>query len=389
MKVALYQFATNAVGKVPAVFESMLLIYFVNGMERSMRLEVIDVNPPPGGGEIISLTQVLEENEVKEATARVGADFAVWGSLTFEPEGKKTITGCRIQMFLSDLGKSHAAYKFSFDGLKGDVQSANLNVDMPALEDTIEEMLLSISDFLGLNPEELDYKRIGEGLTHSDKAMVYFVYALRIAEDPESKLRLYLKAIANDPYFASAYINCAQLLLGESRYGEAMRMLLRSESNLKGSPLEADILNLLGVATMNMGMWDEAVGVWERALQAREDYVEVLCNLGAAYSMQDLTGEAEAYYRKAISFRGDYPLAWFSLGRLLADEARYDEVEGIMKRYIELCPGDPWAYYILGSCLGIIGKPDEAEFALAKATQLDPCGEAGNMARAELKQLKR
>jgi len=59
-----------------------------------------------------------------------------------------------------------------------------------------------------------------------------------------------------------------------------------------------------------------------------------------------------------------------------------------MRRYIELCPGDPWAYYILGASLLHQGKEAEAEFALAKATQLDPDGEAGTLARREMQELK-
>jgi tetratricopeptide (TPR) repeat protein len=388
LKSALFQFATNAVGKVPAVFENMLVLYLVNSMERAMNIEVIDLTPRAFEGEIISLTQVLEETEVREATELIGADFAVWGNLSFEPDGEPVITGCDIEMDLLATGRSQASRKFHFSGLKGDLKSAGLAIDIPSLEDTVEEMLLAVTDFLELDPETMDFEKIGEGLTNSEKALTYFVYALRIAEEPESKLRLYMKAIAGDPYFASAYINCAQLLIGEGRYGEAMRILLRGEANLKGSSLEADILNLLGVATMNMGMWDEAVKVWERALESREDYVEVLCNLGSAFAMKDMTEEAETYYRLAVSFRDDFPLAWFSLGRLLANDDRCDEAEQPIRRYIELRPGDPWAYYILGSCLLTLGKEDEAVFALGKAAQLDPDGEAGNLARAELHQLR-
>jgi tetratricopeptide (TPR) repeat protein len=388
LKVALFQFATNAVGKVPAVFENVLLLYFLNGMERAMGLEIIDFNPAPIAGELISLTQLLDPEDVREAMNLAAADFAIWGSLAFQSEEERTITGCAIVMYALASGKPAESRKFSFAGLLGDLRSSNLRVDLPALGDTVEEMLLSLCDFLGLDPEEMDFEKIGEGLTQSDTAMTYFVYALRIAEDPESKLRLYLKAIAVDPYFASAYINCAQLLMGEGRYGEAMRVLLRAESNLKGSNLEPDILNLLGVATMNMGMWNEAVKVWEQALEAREDHVEALYNLASAYGMKEMIAEAEAYYRKALSYRDDYALAWFALGRLLANEERCREVEPVMRKYIELRPGDPWAYYILGSCLAFIGKPDEAEFELAKAAQLDPAGEAGNLALAELKQLK-
>ena len=105
-------------------------------------------------------------------------------------------------------------------------------------------------------------------------------------------------------------------------------------------------------------------------------------------SAEEMQDEAEEYYQRALTSRADYPLAWFSLGRLQAREEKYEEAEGSMRRYIELCPGDPWAYYILGTSLANLGKDDEAEFILAKASQLDPDGEAGALARLELQGLK-
>ena len=390
MKVALFQFATNAVGKVPAVFENMLALYLMNALERAADLKVEDLAPPPMDGEVLSLTKVLTEAEVMKAAERMGAGMSVWGSLSFGPGGAPVIDDLEVNLLMSG-GDSDApviSRRFSFDALRGDVKSAEMSVEMTALEDLVEEMLLAVVDVLGYDAAKIDLARIGEGLTYSDRAMVYFVYARRITLDPESKLRLYLKAISADPYFALAYINAAQLLIGEERYGEAMNLLLRAQGNLKGSNLEPDILNLLGVATLHLGMWDEAVNVWERALESRPDYVEVLCNLAAAHSMRDLLDEAEGYYRSALSFDEEYPLAWFSLGRLLAKESRYEEAEESMRRYIDLTPGDPWAYNILGTCLVQLGKENEAEFELAKAVQLDPDGEAGALARQELQRLK-
>lgn len=390
MKVALFQFATNAVGKVPAVFENMLALYLVNALEKAANLKVMDLTPPPREGEIISLTQVLTEREVRKAVENVGADCAIWGSLGFKPEGQPFISELEVTMLAArkDLETTVSSRRFSFDALRGDVRSANLNVEIAALVDLVEEMTMAVVDTLGLDVGQLDLGRIGEGLTFSDRAMVYFIYALRIATDPESKLRLYLKAISTDPYFALAYTNAAQLLIGIERYGEAMRLLLRAQTHLKGSDLEPVVLNLLGVAALHLGMWDDAVKVWRRSLELRPDYVEVLCNLASAHAMRDMEDKAEGYYRQALSFREDYPLAWFSLGRLLDKEERFEEAGMSMRRYIELYPGDPWAYYILGTCLAKVGKTDEAEFALAKATQLDPGGEAGTLARAELMQLK-
>ena len=390
MRVALFQFATNAVGKVPAMFENMLVLYIMNALEKAAGMQVIDLTVPAQGGEILSLTQELPEREVREAAERVVADLSIWGSLQFLPDGQPVIEGLEVTM-LAVRNESDArvqSHRFFFDALRGDVRTGILSVEMAALEDLVEEVLVAVAEILGSDSGRLQLSKIGEGLSHSDRAAGYFIYAQRITSDSETKLRSYLKAITADPEFALAYTNAAQLLLGEGRYGEAMRLLLRAEDRLKGSSLEPDILNLTGVATMHLGMWEDAVNVWKRALGIWPEHVEVMCNLASAYAMREMPEEAEEYYRKALSSRDDYPLAWFSLGRLQAREKKYEEAEGSMRRYIELCPGDPWAYFILGTSLANLGRDAEAEFALAKAVQLDPDGEASTLARRELHELK-
>jgi tetratricopeptide (TPR) repeat protein len=390
LKVALFQFATNAVGKVPAVFENMFGLFLINALEKAAKFEVVDLTPPPLENEVLSLTQVLSEDEVRKAAESVGAGFCVWGSLAFVMEETNIITGLNATILVTPLKDTSPALsrQFLFDALRGDVKSATVKVEIPALEDLVEEMLLAITEILGVEQDELDLGRIGDGLTHSDRAMVYFVYALRISWEPQAKLRLYLKALSCDPYFALAYTNAAQLLVGEGRFGEAMRLLLRAQTNLKGNDLEPNILNLMAVSAMHLGMWEEAVKLWRQSLQIRPDYLEVMCNLASAYAMRDMFEDAEELYREVISVKEDYPLAWFSLGRLLARGCRYDEAEETMHRYIDLCPGDPWAYYVLGTCLAVTGEESEAEFYLAKAAQLDPSGEAGSLARRELQELK-
>jgi tetratricopeptide (TPR) repeat protein len=390
INIALFQFATNAVGKVPAMFENMLALYIMNALQKAAGLQVVDLTTPVRDGEILSLARAFSEDEIREASQRAGADVSLWGTLHFTPDGSPLIEGLEVVMKVI-TAQDHASVKerrFTFDALRGDVRAGSLELDTAALEDLAEEMLLALVEIVGLERGRLRLERIGEGLSHSDRAIGYFVYALRIAADPGSKLRFYLKAIAADPGFALPYTNAAQLLLGQGRYGEAMKLLLRAESRLEGGGLEPDVLNLLGVATMHMGMWDEAVKVWERALELHPEHIETMCNLAAAHAMREMPEEAEEYYGRVLSLKEDYPLAWFSLGRLQAREEKYEESEVSMRRYIELCPGDPWAYYILGTSLLKQGKEGEAEFSLAKAVQLDPDGEAGTLARIELQELK-
>lgn len=388
MKVALFQFAVNAVGKIPAVVENMLAMFLLNALNKAAGLEVLDLAPPPREGEILSLAGVPQPEEIREAALRAGAQWAVWGELKFGPENSVVVENFQVDMLVSstetDAGPSRSS--FFFDGLHGDMRSARLSVDVGALEDLVEEMTMAVADALGLDRKELRLNRIGEGLSLSDRALVYFIYALRILTDSEAKLKLYRKAISADPFFAQAYINAAQLLLGKGSYGEAMGLLLRAETRLKGSEAEPDVLNLLGVSAVHLGMWEEAVKVWRRSLELRPDHVEVLCNLASAFSMRGMTEEAEAHYRRALAIRPESPLAWFSLGKLWAREGNYEEAEKAIRRYIDLCPGDPWAYYLLGTCQLALGSREEARFSLAKAAQLDPGGEAGRLARSRLEE---
>jgi len=389
-KVALFPFATNAVGRIPALLMHVTRLFLLNALEKAAGLTALDLTPPPRDGEILSLTSTLNEDEVRETAQRLGADASIWGDVQFGPPGEVQIEEMAVNatFMLSAPRSAPETRGFRFDALRCDTGSLTVQVEVPALEDLVEEIVLAVADFLELDRDTLSLGRIGEGLTYSDRALTYFIYALRITPHRDAKLKLYRKAILADPHFALAHINAAQLLLGEGKCGEAMRLLLAAETHLKGSEAEPDILNLLGVSAMHMGMWEEAVKVWRRALSINPRHNETLCNLASAYAMRDMDDEAERLYARALQPGEEYPLACFSLGRLLAREGRFEEARKLMGRYIDLCPGDPWAYYILGTCLAGLGNENEARFALAKATQLDPDGEAGVLARRELEQLK-
>lgn len=390
LRVALFPFSSNAVGRVPAIFVHMLRLFLLNAMEKAVGLTVFDLTPPAKEGEVVLLTGGLREEEVRDAARRLGVHAAVWGDVRFGPPGKPLIEELAVDMYvlLCEREASPMKESFRFDALRGDIAAFTAQVDVPALEDMVEEMVTALAGFLGQRREDLRPNRIGEGLTHSDRALTYFIYALRITPHRKAKLNLYRKAVSADPRFALAHVNIAQLLLGEGRYGEAMRALLGAETYLKGSEAEPDILNLLGVSAMHLGMWEEAVKVWRRALSINPQHEETLCNLASAYAMRGMNEEAEKLYQRALRPGAEYPLACFSLGRMLAREGRYEEARALMDRYIGLRPGDPWAYYILGICLAGMGSEEEARFALAKAVQLDPDGEAGVLARRELQELK-
>ncbi len=389
IKVALFQFATNAPGKAAALFENMLTVFLANALEKGAGMQVLDFTTPMRGGEMLSLARAFTEEEIREASRRAGADISVWGSLAFAPHGVSLAEGVEISMkTLCDKG-ARAAHGRAFSlPLRADADRGTLELDMGALAGLAREMMTAVAEAAGIERGRLRPERAVEGLSLSQRALGCFVYALRMAKDPEVKLSLFLRAASADPAFTLAYINAAQLHLAEGRYGEAMRLLLRADSSLGEGRHDPYVLNLLGVTTMHLGMWDDAVRVWRRALGIDPEHVETMCNLAAAYAMREMAEEAEGLYARVLSLREDYPLAWFSLGRLRVRRGAYEEAEGSLRRYMQLCPGDPWGYYLLGMSLLGQGKGDEAEFSLGKAAQLDLHGEAGTLARRELEELK-
>ncbi len=388
ISLGIFQFSTNAVGRVSSVFEQLLFLFLNNAMVRAAGIRVLDLTPPARHGEVLSLTRPHRVDEVREAAREAGAIYCLWGSLEFGPVGSPWIREVRVVVNLTqrDEGAAVLTRAFSFDGLRAEARSSHLNLDVPALEDMTEEILQFVAESVGVG--EVEPARIGEGLSLSDRALVYFVYALRIATDPQSKKRLYMKALAADPRFALAYVNLAQLLIGEGNHGQAVRMLLKARARLKGHPLEPDVLNLLGVALLHMGMYRDAVQVWKKALSLRRDNLEVLCNLASAYLMKERWSDAEELYREALRVDERYPLAWLCLGRLMLRKGEFQEAERFLNRYIQLCPGDPWAYFLLGSSLASLDRKGEAEFFLGKAVQLDPQGQAGASARRELQRIR-
>jgi Flp pilus assembly protein TadD len=388
VSVGVFQFATNAVGRISSVFEQLLFLFITNALVRGAGIPVLDLTPSPREGEVISLTRPHLPEEVREAARKAGVGYCLWGSLEFGPPGSPWIREVMVEVNLThrDEGAAVSSRAFPFDGLRAEARSSHLAVDIPALEDLVEEIMGFVAAALGVR--EVDPARIGEGLSLSDRALVYFIYALRMATDRHSKKRLYLKALAADPRFALAYVNLAQLLIGEGSHGEAARLLLKARARLKGNPLEPDVLNLLGVALLHLGMYRDAVNVWRRALSLKRDNLEALCNLASAYLVKERWSDAEELYREALRIDDRYPLAWLCLGRLMVRKGDFAEAERALNRYIQLCPGDPWAYFLLGSSLASQNRRGEAEFFLGKAVQLDPHGQAGASARQELQRLR-
>jgi tetratricopeptide (TPR) repeat protein len=389
MNVLLMQFSSNAIGRLPSLFEHALVLWMESGLERVLGLECIDLYPETRDGEVLTLSRPLKREEVRECAERLSADYYLWGDLQFLPVGSREIEEAVIGLNYGDVRAPDFEERkvFSFAGVGGSLEKGG-EIDAGALADLIEDVVATSAEVWGLPFEEGMLSQVAEGMTFHPRALTYFVYARRLVSGTNLKVKYYLKAIAADPCFAVAYINAARLLVSRSDYQAALKLLLRGYGYLKRSESGTDLLSLIALCTLQLGNPQKAIELWSRVIADRPGRVEAYYNIGNVYhSLGDL-GRAEEFYHRATEINSLYPLSWFGLGRVSAQKGDYLEACKYLKNYIRLMPGDPWAYSIMGKCLMELGEMGEAEFSLKKAVQLDPDGEAGMLAREDLKSLR-
>jgi tetratricopeptide (TPR) repeat protein len=128
-----------------------------------------------------------------------------------------------------------------------------------------------------------------------------------------------------------------------------------------------------GMAMLQEGKVDEAIGSLEKALQLDPSLSAVHYNLGAAYERKENFTKAREHFQKAIDLKGDFGEAYLALGNSYLAERKFDSpaIEALVKA-TELLPQNYNAFYNLGVCYANAGKYSEAESAFRKAVSISP-----------------
>ncbi len=142
--------------------------------------------------------------------------------------------------------------------------------------------------------------------------------------------------------------------------------------NLPKNPNSWKVRNNLGVALMNQGRFNEAIGHFEQALSLRPNYTGAHNNLGGALRGLGRYHDAEAHYQTALKLNPNEADAHNNLGLLLLDLDRFEEAMPHLRAAVQLNPHDATAHYNLGNLLGRQGKSAEALTSYRAALKLAP-----------------
>ncbi len=165
-----------------------------------------------------------------------------------------------------------------------------------------------------------------------------------------------------------AHNNLGAVLLGTKDFANAeihFNEAVRIHANYP------EALANLALCRERQGQADEAIGLYQRALQGRDSAV-LHFNLGNLLAKQGKLPEAEAEYLAALKLQSEFADAWFNLGNVHARQGREEEAKKDFATALRLKPGNAGAYLTLGASLAGEKKFDEAIVEFKNALRVDP-----------------
>ena len=136
--------------------------------------------------------------------------------------------------------------------------------------------------------------------------------------------------------------------------------------------LKADLWSEQGSLLVAKKEYQEAIEVYEKALEIKLDYNQAWKGKGNALRHLGRYEEAIEAYEKALQIEPDYYKAWNAKGNALFSLGRYEEAIACYDKAIEIQPDYHRAWKNKGVALGNLGKHEQAIAAFEKTLQLQP-----------------
>jgi tetratricopeptide (TPR) repeat protein len=201
-----------------------------------------------------------------------------------------------------------------------------------------------------------------------DKILKGIKETLQINPDDEKAIELYSQIIfevvdenINQKQFNSALWTIREIisimpdnpktlyLLGKTYYhmGLIDQAVAEFEKAVESESEDEEIRCHLGMAYLNKGWIDLSIVQFNRAIRINPDYAEPYLYLGAAYFKKDLIDQAIEEYRNAVSRKADYADVHYNLGIAYLKQGLIDEAIAEWQEVIRIRPNDVNSRYNL------------------------------------------
>jgi tetratricopeptide (TPR) repeat protein len=187
------------------------------------------------------------------------------------------------------------------------------------------------------------------------------------AGESDEAIKAYKKVIELAPADADGYISLGTEYLGQEKYEEAERQLMRGFM-LASSPDAVDLYNI-GLALYRQEKTAIAVACCKRALEIEPDEDTYLLLADCLFDIGDYE-QASENYQTAIQYNGQNPHAFVGLGRCQELQGLIDEAIDALESAQRLETDEAEAYASLARCYQQAGDGPKAEEAAAKYHEL-------------------
>jgi tetratricopeptide (TPR) repeat protein len=127
----------------------------------------------------------------------------------------------------------------------------------------------------------------------------------------------------------------AKVLMAEKRYDSAIQSY---QDLLKSDPKNAVFLNMIGIAYLNLGNFDQAKRYFARATKADKKYASAVNNLGMVYYHQKNFRSAIREYERAVKIDPNQAGAHSNLGFAYYNSSKYPEAAAEFQKALEIDP---------------------------------------------------
>ncbi len=144
------------------------------------------------------------------------------------------------------------------------------------------------------------------------------------------------------------------------------------ESLLLEQPAHAELLHLLGVASLQAGKTQRGVDLIARAVSLKPTHAEAFNNLGNGYRSLGKSTEALSAFERAIALKPEMAEAHLNRANVLLNAGQAEQALTSAERASALQSNNAAMHVARGNALLALRKWTEAQGAFSKAVHLDP-----------------
>lgn len=216
-----------------------------------------------------------------------------------------------------------------------------------------------------------------------------FGYALQLHQHGrlQQAAAAYREILAADPKHFDAWHLLGVIAAQSRQFEEALRLF---DKAIDLCPGNAAFLCNRGLALHDLGRLDEAIASFSRAIALQGNHAEAYYSRGAALQQLGRLHDAIVDYGRAIALRPDYAEAYYNRGSAYRVLDRWSDSVCDFERAIGLNPADTDAGLGMGLSLQKMGRLDDAVRAYDHVLSLrSDCAEAYRNRGAALRDLRR